>query len=367
MLARVGPEPLRNGAPRPRRRTAATARASSGGRASAPPISSAPSMAKPQVSPCAEQGQPQASTSSPPRAAVCQRPCRAMAQARGWALANSGIRASDHRAPAAATACRPSAMARPDSHQDGRKVSVPDTSAPYKPAQGGRDIGQQRRRHHIAQRDADRPGEQRQHRQFHRHQRDQAAQRCAKGAQGAHHRAALFEGQADGAMHDEQAHRKGQQAKGRQVQMKAVGQAGDISVLPCGRQRQIGGHLGQRAPGQGLVGCHQQMVDLARAIQQALRDADVGEGCARGKRLVRRPCGIPVAGRRASVSACAKIWPCPDRNAADVRPRARDCRPHAAAVPSADQCRRSAPCPACPRSPATPATPPAAGRHRCPG
>ena len=79
-------------------------------------------------------------------------------------------------------------------------------------------------------------------------------------------------------MHDENAHRKRQQAKGRQVQMEAVGQPRDIGATLGGLQGQVGRDLGQGRQVAGLVRPHQQAVDPACAVQQPLRRADIGHG-----------------------------------------------------------------------------------------
>ena len=96
------------------------------------------------------------------------------------------------------------------------------------PAQGGGDIGQQRGGDQIADHQAEPAGDQREAQELGQQQADQVAVGQAERAQGAEEAAALLEGQPDGAMHDEEPHGEGQQAKGGEVEVEAVGQPGGV-------------------------------------------------------------------------------------------------------------------------------------------
>ncbi len=76
----------------------------------------------------------------------------------------------------------------------------------------------------------DHPGHEGEKKQFGQQQHRQVAGGQAQGAQGAEDRAALLEGEADRGMDDEQPHREGEETEGRQVQMEAVRQPGDVVV-----------------------------------------------------------------------------------------------------------------------------------------
>jgi hypothetical protein len=76
------------------------------------------------------------------------------------------------------------------------------------PAQRGSHVRQQRCRHEIAERNADRTSNQGESSEFDHHQGNQPPEWRAHGAQGANRCAALLECKADGAMDDEQAYSK---------------------------------------------------------------------------------------------------------------------------------------------------------------
>ena len=102
------------------------------GKSKAAPNRSAANNPNPAQSPAPHSPRPKASAKSANPAAACQRKPRAAsrAQARGWAVANKGRCHSRHRLCPAAASVPAIEMPRPASHQDGRKASVPATSAP---------------------------------------------------------------------------------------------------------------------------------------------------------------------------------------------------------------------------------------------
>ena len=119
-------------APRASRAAAASTAPKSKGSASAAPTRPAPKVPKPATSPSPQSASAAATPISPSASAPCQRALRAsaIAQARLPPAASSGIVAMRHSAAPAASAVPSTAMPSPDSHQTGRKVSPPATSAP---------------------------------------------------------------------------------------------------------------------------------------------------------------------------------------------------------------------------------------------
>jgi hypothetical protein len=252
------------------------ASASRGGRASAPPISRAASIPNPAISPCPHAASAPDSASSVTAPAACSPPRRAMPR-----------RAAAHW-PAAASAQSPTAPRRRHRRAahgdaqtrqppDGPQRQLPRDIGAIKPAQRRRHIGQQCRRHDIAQRHADHPPASASSRQFRRHQRDQPPQRRAQRAQGAHHRwrrCSNARPMAPCTMNSPTA--KDRRPKAVRFRWKlSVRRA--TSPPSCGGIRAGRGHAVQRHPAQGLVLRHQQPVHLPRAAQQALRHADIGD------------------------------------------------------------------------------------------
>ena len=108
----------------------------------------------------------------------------------------------------------------------------------------------------------------------HKH-RVQHARRDAAGAQRPQHRQPLLEGKPDRRIDDEEADEERQQAEGREVEVKAVGQALEIGrrVRLDQTQPVAGDALQRRARPLGLA--EQQPRQLIRHVQDALRDADI--------------------------------------------------------------------------------------------
>ena len=96
-------------------------------------------------------------------------------------------------------------------------------------AQRGGHVGQERAGDAVAQCDAGEPGGERQHQRFNHQRGDHRRQGRAERTQGAKAGAALLEGQTDGGVDDEEAHREGEKAEGGQIEMEAVGEASDVA------------------------------------------------------------------------------------------------------------------------------------------
>ncbi|MNQ71576.1 hypothetical protein D3C85_862520 [compost metagenome] len=143
-------------------------------------------------------------------------------------------------------------------------------------AQAGGDIAQQQAGDQVA---AEHPGqatEEGEQPQLQGQCGDQPCQADAAGTQGTQYSATLFQGQADGRMHDEQADQKSQQAQRGQVEVKAVGQALQILGVGGSLQLQLAGEgvgQGRRACGEVLGQQHPRQ--LPGRMQQGLRLADV--------------------------------------------------------------------------------------------
>ena len=69
------------------------------------------------------------------------------------------------------------------------------------------------------------------------------AERHAERAQGADHLPALLEGEAHGAVDDEEAHGEAEEPEGGEVEVEAFGQRADVGVLVGGLEAEVGGDL----------------------------------------------------------------------------------------------------------------------------
>ncbi len=160
---------------------------------------------------------------------------------------------------------------------------------------------------------------------------DKRAQRQAEGAQGAEHRAALLEGKADGAVHDEQTHREAEQAEGGEVEVEAVGQPRQVGALRRRAQGQVGGDPGEIGGGQGAgpagsAGARPGPAGPAGPARRRYRSA---AGWGRWQRR-RSPLRSNAPFSRAATAGAARIRPGGDRKPAMspplVRPSAGDVR-----------------------------------------
>ncbi len=88
----------------------------------------------------------------------------------------------------------------------------------------------------------------------------------------------MFERQPDGAVDDENTHGKRQQAKGGQVQVKAIRQPRDIATALGGLQGEVGGDGFKGGTAHRLAAQTIRRVNFACLAQQTLCDANIRDG-----------------------------------------------------------------------------------------
>ncbi|MNZ93111.1 hypothetical protein D3C78_1121660 [compost metagenome] len=140
-------------------------------------------------------------------------------------------------------------------------------------------IGQQQTGKPVAADHPGHPAEKRQRTKLHGERSDQQPQAHPAHAQGAQQRAALLQRQADGGMDDEQPDDERQKAKGTEVEMEAVGQAGQVGGLAALGQLQSPGQIHRQLPSEALA--HQHPRKTLRRAKQPLGDADIHQQNAR--------------------------------------------------------------------------------------
>ena len=105
-----------------------------------------------------------------------------------------------------------------------------------------------------------------------------------QGAERAEDGAALFEGEADGAVDDEEADREGEEAEGGEVEVEAVGEAGEVGAgSRAGVPRGWGRCSASGGRERGWSGRRMRRVRRPSRPRRRLRGADVGEGEAGGE------------------------------------------------------------------------------------
>jgi hypothetical protein len=169
----------------------------------------------------------------------------------------------------------------PDRRPEGAEAERARDLGPVEALEGARDIGKKRRGDEVAQSQADGARDEGQEGEFQGHEDDQQAERHAHGAERADRGAALLEGEAHGAVDDEQAHGEAEEPEGGEVEVEAVGEGADVGVLVGGLEAQVGGDLGQRRLAEGLGGGDEEARETLD-VQEALGGADVGQGRAGG-------------------------------------------------------------------------------------
>ena len=167
------------------------------------------------------------------------------------------------------------------------------------PAQGGRDIGQQRAGDEVAADQADQPRDQRQRHQLEHQHGVEHPRRDAAGAQGAQHRQPLLEGKPDRRIDDEQSDKERQQAERGQVEVKTVGEAFEVALrirldqAQCCRRRRF------RAARAGPSPCRSAGARADPAFSR-------GSARCRYRRPARR---ARVAPAREAAAAMCRHWP----------------------------------------------------------
>ena len=190
-----------------------------------------------------------------------------------------------HRRVEAEARVPATAIARPSSQTDGRMDKVPGNLRPIEAPKARGHIGQQQPGHAIAQRHADQPRKDGEGQKLHHQQDHKHVERHSNGAERAQHRAALFEGEADCGMDDEQPHREAQESEGREVEVKAVRQPRKIAFSTGRAEPEIGHHLCERPCAFGLLRPQQQAGELSWRLEQLLGNADVRERRSGGQRV----------------------------------------------------------------------------------
>jgi hypothetical protein len=112
---------------------------------------------------------------------------------------------------------------------------------------------------------------------------DEGAGGDAQGAERAEDRAALLEGEADGAVDDEEADGEGQEPEGGEVEVEAVGEPREVGAAFGRAFLERGGDVGERGARERLVGQEDEAGEAALEPQESLRGADVGERDAGGE------------------------------------------------------------------------------------
>ena len=250
--------------------------------------------------------------------------CCASCQANGCADTSNGIRRTLISACAAATSAPATLMRKPGKPPLRRDGELAGDACAVEPAQARGHVGQQRRRDQIAADDAARACKQREQHKFDDEHRHQSARRHAARAQGAQHRQPLLERKAHGRMDDEQPDQKRQQAKRRQVEMKARREpleiglgAGLDEAQVFARDLAAAVHVRSRPPR-----IEQETRDTIRRLQDLLREADVHHQQIRRKteRDMQRRQRAAVFGRKRVALARRKL---PRRFRTDQRLAAR--------------------------------------------
>nr|VVN40068.1 hypothetical protein PS652_05370 [Pseudomonas fluorescens] len=149
---------------------------------------------------------------------------------------------------------------------------MPGNLGTVQATQAGGDIGQQQGGQPIAAGNPGQAAKYGENTQLQRQASQQGGQADATGAQVANQAAALFEGQANGGVGDEQPDDEGQQAQRREVEVKTVGQALKVAVVAGCLQGQALGDVCRQRPG---LFAQQQSRQLSGCLQQRLRVADI--------------------------------------------------------------------------------------------
>ena len=161
----------------------------------------------------------------------------------------------------------------------GVEVEASGDAGAVEAAQGGGDVRQEGGGDRVAGEDADETGDQGERDEFGDENGRQETGGDADGAQGAQHRFALFEGEADGGIDDEEADDEAEEPEGGEVEVEAVGQAFEIAVAFGAADLEARGEVRGQVAGFG----QEQARDPAGRVEQAFGDGDVDEDGAGGQ------------------------------------------------------------------------------------